>query len=347
MSNNTGNLNRFTNYSFAQGGIHSPVKVEEEPFTIDVLTRTVNVPTKTVLACKGDHNSQAIAFKSPKFIDNHEVAECSLHLVTFTNALDETFGYTITNIYDHPFDSKSVMLEWIVDERVTREAGKIIFSIEFADCDEDGNVTYRWGTKNNKNFIIEDRNYEVEIESEEINYVRVVDDVIEGDTRPITSAAVFRAISAVNEEMFELSEGLTNTTLLISENTEGIAELAVKAGEIETNLTEFKNSYGAYVLENDKSIEQIDGVLDDVDKELDEHYKTIIQHDDLLNEYAAKIRNLNDEVANVTEVTNNISAIGIVSQEDVDEIWNDVLPTPSATTPPTSSTSSTTTEGGE
>lgn len=129
-----------------------PVPDTDTYFIIDPITRTIeNVTSKKTVIMQFDHNSERFTFEIPRYIDGHDMLNCTSITVNVDNIEEET-GTTISDAPDmtdlriHPNDPEKVISSWIITRNCTQLAGTLSFHIEYKCADSNGNVVYEWST---------------------------------------------------------------------------------------------------------------------------------------------------------------------------------------------------------
>ena len=133
--------------------VHShPVPDTDTYFIIDPITRKIeNTNRKKTVIMQYDHNSERFTFELPRFIDGHDMLECTSATVNVDNIEAET-GITnsdasdMTDLRTHPSDPEKVLTSWLLSRSSTQLAGSLSFHIEFKCVDSNGNVVYEWST---------------------------------------------------------------------------------------------------------------------------------------------------------------------------------------------------------
>lgn len=130
--------------------IHNVVDTDNH-YKIDGITRTITnlSETKRTLV-QYDHNSERFTFEMPRYVDGHDISECNLVQIHYSNL--DTLGkvrrsdiFTVDDLRVNPDDPNSVLLSWLISVNATQFAGTLNFSIRFA-CIHDGDVDYVWNT---------------------------------------------------------------------------------------------------------------------------------------------------------------------------------------------------------
>jgi hypothetical protein len=120
-------------------------------FEINGISRFIKEtsPTKLVLV-QGDHNSEIITFKMPRYIDGHDMLLCNKIRVHYINVDTKTNDssadiYDVTDLALCEDCEDEVTFTWTVEAPATKYAGSLAFVIKF-ECVEEGNILYQWNT---------------------------------------------------------------------------------------------------------------------------------------------------------------------------------------------------------
>ena len=137
-----------------------PVPDTDTYFAIDPITRKIENPNrKKNVVMQYDHNSERITFELPRYIDGHDMLECTSVTVNVDNIEVVEFNEgeeiesrvnsdapDITDLRAHPSDPEKVVCSWCISRNSTQLAGILSFHIEFKCVDSNGNVVYEWST---------------------------------------------------------------------------------------------------------------------------------------------------------------------------------------------------------
>ena len=143
-----------------------PVPDTDTYFIIDPITRKIeNTNRKKHVIMQYDHNSERFTFELPRFIDGHDMLECTSVTVNVDNIEDgddEPFVNSdapdITDLRLHPNDPEKVICSWLISRNSTQLAGHLSFHIEYKCVDSDGNVVYEWSTDSYDDIEVKARN---------------------------------------------------------------------------------------------------------------------------------------------------------------------------------------------
>jgi hypothetical protein len=133
-----------------------PVPDTDTYFVIDPITRKIeNTNRKKNVIMQYDHNSERFTFELPRYIDGHDMLECTSVTVNVDNVeigVEEprvnSDAPDMTDLRSHPNDPDKVISSWLISRNSTQLAGILSFHIEFKCVDSSGNVVYEWSTDN-------------------------------------------------------------------------------------------------------------------------------------------------------------------------------------------------------
>lgn len=131
-----------------------PVPDTDTYFVIDPITRKIeNTNRKKNVIMQYDHNSERFTFELPRYIDGHDMLECTSVTVNVDNietGVEEprvnSDAPDITDLRVHPNDPEKVISSWLISRNSTKLAGILSFHIEYKCVDSNGNVVYEWST---------------------------------------------------------------------------------------------------------------------------------------------------------------------------------------------------------
>ena len=117
----------------------------EPVFTINADTRVITVPTKfRQAAVYTDHNSETLYFEIDRYFDAADLKDKTC-IVQYINALGEERVYAVTT---RTFTNDKVTFAWKLSNNVTKEPGKVTFSVRFYELDlETNEFLYSFNTK--------------------------------------------------------------------------------------------------------------------------------------------------------------------------------------------------------
>lgn len=137
-----------------------PVPDTDTYFIIDPITRKIeNTNRKKNVVMQYDHNSERFTFELPRYVDGHDMLECTSITVNVDNIeVIESDGVEeveprvnsdapdMTDLRVHPNDPEKVISSWLISRNSTQLAGVLSFHIEYKCVDANGNVVYEWST---------------------------------------------------------------------------------------------------------------------------------------------------------------------------------------------------------
>lgn len=134
-----------------------PVPDTDTYFIIDPITRKIeNTTRKKTVIMQYDHNSERFTFELPRYVDGHDMLECTSVTVNVDNieaivAEGEeprinSDAPDMTDLRVHPTDPEKVVSSWLISRNSTQLAGNLSFHIEYKCVDSEGNVVYEWST---------------------------------------------------------------------------------------------------------------------------------------------------------------------------------------------------------
>lgn len=120
-------------------------------FEIDTNTRRIIKPKKIPKLVQFDHNSERLTFSMQRFIEGHDIAECNITEVHYTNidvqTLKENDGvYEIDDLQVDDKSEEKVMFSWLISDNATQYSGELNFSIRLVCAEDDGTINYAWDT---------------------------------------------------------------------------------------------------------------------------------------------------------------------------------------------------------
>lgn len=106
-------------------------------------------PTKLVLV-QGDHKSEVITFKMPRYIDGHDMLTCNkirVHYINIDTKTNDTSKdiYEVKNLALCEDDESMLTFTWVIEAPATKYAGTLSFLIKF-ECTEGDDILYQWNT---------------------------------------------------------------------------------------------------------------------------------------------------------------------------------------------------------
>ena len=128
-------------------------------FSINPVTRSLkNEGSSKNILIQFDHRSERMTFEIPRYIEGHDMDQCNVVQVHFTNVDSNTREqnadvYTVDDLQISPESDETVIFSWLVSQNATQFVGPLNFLVRFA-CVEDGKVLYVWNTAIYSNFSV-------------------------------------------------------------------------------------------------------------------------------------------------------------------------------------------------
>ena len=130
-------------------------------FIINPITRQIrNESSKKTVLIQGDHNSERFTFELPRYIEGHDMSLCNKVEVHYLNIASDkktrnSGMYTVADFQISPDDPEKVICSWLISSNATQLAGVLSFRLRYK-CEEDGVITYAWGTAIHSGITISD-----------------------------------------------------------------------------------------------------------------------------------------------------------------------------------------------
>ncbi len=132
------------------------VRDDDNYFIVDPNTRELyNTSGEKVQVMQYDHNSEVITFEIPKVIEGHNMLDCDVVEVHFTNVGTGTSAsarkinpdiWTVEDLAPNPDDEETLRCTWPVSQNAALYSGTTHFLLKFMCTEEDGTPTYIWHT---------------------------------------------------------------------------------------------------------------------------------------------------------------------------------------------------------
>ncbi|MCD7805450.1 MAG: hypothetical protein LUH03_09995 [Oscillospiraceae bacterium] len=119
---------------------------------IDAVNRTMEVAADhKILGVVGDHNSNPVRFRCPRYIDGGDLATCTNLSITWQNEDAGTKGTAdIGDFSTDPDDPDNYIVgTWLVDYATCANAGQVGIFFTAIQLDADGETVYEWQTVEN------------------------------------------------------------------------------------------------------------------------------------------------------------------------------------------------------
>ena len=119
-------------------------------FTINPVARSISTRGDKFSVVQYDHDSERFTFQMPRYVEEHDMMECSRIEVHYTNITrnkkQSNSDVYIVNDLDRGNDLDTIFFSWLISRNATQLVGTLKFSITFICLDEDGNEIYKWST---------------------------------------------------------------------------------------------------------------------------------------------------------------------------------------------------------
>ena len=123
----------------------------ESHFEINGSSRFIKETSDTKLVLvQGDHKSEVLTFKMPRYVDGHDMLECNKVRVHYINIETGTNNksadvYEVTDMALCDGCEDVITFTWTVEAPATKYYGPLSFLVKF-ECTEGSNVLYQWNT---------------------------------------------------------------------------------------------------------------------------------------------------------------------------------------------------------
>lgn len=129
--------------------IHNIIDTDSH-FIIDPITRSISTKSDKLYVVQYDHDSEQFTFQVPRYVEEHDMSQCTRIEVHFTNITrnkkQQSDGVYYVRENDISSDYDTVFFKWLVSRDATQLVGSLKFTITFICIDEDSNVSYQWST---------------------------------------------------------------------------------------------------------------------------------------------------------------------------------------------------------
>lgn len=123
----------------------------ENHFEINGSSRFIKETSETKLVVvQGDHKSEVLTFKMPRYIDGHDMTLCNKIRIHYINLDTKTNNksadvYEVTDLTLCEECEDVVTFTWTIEAPATKYSGTLSFLVKF-ECTEGENVLYQWNT---------------------------------------------------------------------------------------------------------------------------------------------------------------------------------------------------------
>lgn len=127
------------------------VNDSDKHFSIVPETREIKNESGKIVLVQGDHKSEQFTFTIPRHVDGHDMSQCNMVQVHYTNIEKET-GATNEDVYEtgdlrvDPDNENAVIFSWLITGNATQYVGLLSFSISYNCVSENGDIEYSWNT---------------------------------------------------------------------------------------------------------------------------------------------------------------------------------------------------------
>ena len=120
-------------------------------FEIDPVSRVIKSLNQKTSIVQFDHNSERLTFSIPRYVEGHDMTECTNIEVHYSNVdadtKEKSVGvYPVTDMQKDPNDEERAICTWLISQNATQKVGLLQFSIRFTCLDKDANILYSWNT---------------------------------------------------------------------------------------------------------------------------------------------------------------------------------------------------------
>lgn len=123
----------------------------ENHFEINGSSRFIKETSETKLVVvQGDHKSEVLTFKMPRYIDGHDMTLCNKIRIHYINLDTKTNNksadvYEVTDLTLCKECEDVLTFTWTIEAPATKYSGTLSFLVKF-ECTEGENVLYQWNT---------------------------------------------------------------------------------------------------------------------------------------------------------------------------------------------------------
>ena len=122
-------------------------------FEINGISRFIKETSTTKLVLvQGDHKSEVVTFKMPRYIDGHDMLLCDKIRVHYINIETQTSNssadiYEVTDLKlcEDCEEEEILLFTWTIEAPATKYFGSLSFLVKF-ECTEGDNILYQWNT---------------------------------------------------------------------------------------------------------------------------------------------------------------------------------------------------------
>ncbi|MBQ9736973.1 MAG: hypothetical protein IJV86_01020 [Clostridia bacterium] len=214
-------------------------------FEIDPASRSITSLNQKGSIVQFDHNSERLTFSIPRYVEGHDMTECTNVEVHYSNidatTKAENVGvYPITDMQTDPDNEERAICTWLISQNATQKVGLLKFSIRFTCIDENANTVYSWNTGIFSSIVV----LASLCNSDEI--VEEYADVLEKwkqelfslsaeETKNIAIASA-SAISEIEQRGEDVKKSIPNDYSSLAEDVENKADALIMTSETSKNL---------------------------------------------------------------------------------------------------------------
>lgn len=164
--------------------IHNIVD-DDRHFKIDPTSRTISSEVERHYIVQYDHGSEQFTFEIPRIVEGHDMSlsnRIEVHYTNITrNRREQNDDVYFVKDDDRITDDDNLYFTWQIHANATQLAGSLKFSVTFLCHDENGELTYEWGTTlfDGIQVLAKNRNAESAIASHPDFYSELVRDVVD------------------------------------------------------------------------------------------------------------------------------------------------------------------------
>lgn len=124
----------------------------ENHFEINGSSRFIKETSETKLVVvQGDHKSEVLTFKMPRYIDGHDMTLCNKIRIHYIN-LDTKTNNKSADVYEvtdlalcEECEDEILIFTWEIEAPATKYSGSLAFLVKF-ECTEGDSILYQWNT---------------------------------------------------------------------------------------------------------------------------------------------------------------------------------------------------------
>lgn len=174
-------------------------------FKIDPITRSITNTSAKVKLVQFDHNSERFTFEVPRYIEEHDMSQCSkieIHYVNMSSNRDEQSAgvYLVDDVQVKSDNDELVVFSWLISGKTTKYAGTFNFLIRFA-CSSDDVIDYIWNTTIYSGIVVTNgmnNSFTVVTESSDVVYDSPHFEIVP-NTRQIIVPSAYKVIGTLGE----------------------------------------------------------------------------------------------------------------------------------------------------